>query len=194
MNTFLQQSKKVKIDDSQVLDMLYKKLIDEFKDQLVTVRKAINLNGNLILLLCDMDAKMKKISKQSQLCVKLNASNLLATKLPFKSYNLAPTKPSTTIEVAVVSSIPSTATETYLGLMNVSNMIRQGLILQKEKDRRNSLGLYRYYGKPRHIAIDHKNLTLLASKRQTIGAFMDNSITLVPYKPLFMEENKRSLG
>ena len=44
--------------------MLYKKLSDEFKDRLVTVRKAENLN-DLILLLRDMDANMKKISKQS---------------------------------------------------------------------------------------------------------------------------------
>ena len=31
LNTFLQLSKKVKIDDSQALDMLYKKLSDELK-------------------------------------------------------------------------------------------------------------------------------------------------------------------
>ena len=32
LNTFLQLSKKAKIDDSQTLDILYKKLSDEFKD------------------------------------------------------------------------------------------------------------------------------------------------------------------
>ena len=31
LNTFLQQSKKAKIDDSQALDILYKKLSDQFK-------------------------------------------------------------------------------------------------------------------------------------------------------------------
>ena len=62
LNTFLQLSKKAKIDDSQALDMLYKKLNDEFKDQLITVKKTKNLN-DLILLLCDIDATMKKISK-----------------------------------------------------------------------------------------------------------------------------------
>ena len=64
LNTFLQLSKKAKIDDSQALHMLYERLSDEFKDRLINVRKAENLN-NLILLLRDMDANMKKISKQS---------------------------------------------------------------------------------------------------------------------------------
>ena len=62
LNILLQLSKKAKIDDSQALDILYEKLSDEFKDRLVTVRKAENLN-DLILLLCNIDANMKKISK-----------------------------------------------------------------------------------------------------------------------------------
>ena len=62
LNTFLRLSKKAKIDDSQAVDMLYKKLSDEFKDRLVTVRKTKNLNDP-ILLLRDIDANMKKISK-----------------------------------------------------------------------------------------------------------------------------------
>ena len=62
LNTFLRLSKKAKIDNSQALDMLYEKLSNEFKDQLVIVRKAENLN-DLILLLRDMDANIKKISK-----------------------------------------------------------------------------------------------------------------------------------
>lgn len=64
LNTFLRLFKKVKIDDSQTLDILYKKLSDEFKDQFITVKKAKNLN-NLILLLHNIDTHMKKISKQS---------------------------------------------------------------------------------------------------------------------------------
>ena len=64
LNTFLRLSKKAKIDDSQALDILYEKLSDEFKNRLVTVRKAENLK-NLILLLHNIDANMKKISKQS---------------------------------------------------------------------------------------------------------------------------------
>ena len=64
LNTFLRVSKKAKTDDSQALDMLYKRLSDEFKDRLVTGRKIENLK-DLILLLRDIDANMKKISKQS---------------------------------------------------------------------------------------------------------------------------------
>ena len=128
MNTFLRLSKKAKIDDSQALDILYKKLNDKFKDRLVNIKKAKNFN-DLILLLCNMDANMKKISKQSQLHVKPNASNFPAIKPLFKSYNLASTKPSTTIGVAVVFLVLSTATGTYPGPMGVSNVIKQGPIL-----------------------------------------------------------------
>ena len=62
LNTFLQLSKKAKIDDSQALDMLYKKLSNEFKVWLFTVSKVENFN-DLILMLHDMNANMKKISK-----------------------------------------------------------------------------------------------------------------------------------
>ena len=108
--------------------MLYEKLSDEFKDWLITVRKAENFN-NLILLLRDMDATMKKISKQSQLCVKPNASNFLAIKPSFKSYNLASTEHSTTVGVAVISLVSSTTTGTYPGPMDVSIVIRERPIL-----------------------------------------------------------------
>ena len=94
LNTFLQLSKKAKIDDSQALDMLYEKLSDEFKDWLITVRKAKILN-NPILLIRDIDANIKKISKQSQLHAKPNASNfplpnpcLSHTTLPLLSFPL----------------------------------------------------------------------------------------------------------
>ena len=193
LNTFLQLSKKAKIDDSQALDMVYKKLSDEFKDRLVTIRKAENLN-DLILLLRDIDANMKKISKQSQLRVKPNASNFPVNKPPFKSYNSTFTKPSTAVRVAVVSSVPSTTIGTYPGPIDVSNVIRQELILQEEKDRRNNLGLCHYCGEPGYIAIDHRNAALLATKRQAAGAFMGKSMALVPYKPLPMEEKETSLG
>ena len=193
LNTFLRLSKKAKIDDSQALDMLYKKLSDEFKDRLVTVRKVENLN-NLILLLRDIDANIKIISKQSKLRIKPNASNFPATKPPFKSYNSAPTKSSTAVGVAVVSPVPSTATGTHPGPMDVSNVIRRGPISQEEKDRRNSLGLCHYCGEPGHIAIDHRNLALLATKRQAAGAFIGNSMALVIYKPLSVEEKETSLG
>ena len=78
--------------------------------------------------------------------------------------------------------------------MNMSNLIRQGPILQEEKNRRNNLGLCHYCGEPGHIAIDHRNLALLATNKQASGAFTGNLMTLVPYKPLPMEEKETSLG
>ena len=49
--------------------------------------------------------------------------------------------------------------------MDVFNVIRQEPILQEEKDGYNNLGLCRYCGKSGYIAIDHKNPTLLATKK-----------------------------
>ena len=185
-------SKKVKINDSQVLDLLYEKLSDKFKNRLITIKKAENFN-DLILLFRNIDANMKNISKQFQLCVKPNTSNFPATKPPFKSYNSASTKPSTAVRVAVVFPVPSIATKTYLDPIDMSNVIRREPILQEEKDRCNNLGLCRYYDKLGYIAIDYKNLVFLATKRQVAGAFIDNFMALVPYKPLFVEEKERSL-
>ena len=127
LNTFLQLSKKDKIDDSQALDMLYYKLSNKFKARLVIIKKAENLN-NLILLLHNMDANIKKISKKSQLLVKPNKSNFPAIKLLFKSYNSASNKPSTAIRVAVVFAVPNTITGTHFSPINVSHVIRRGLI------------------------------------------------------------------
>lgn len=102
---------------------MYKKLSNKFKDQLVNVKKAENLN-DLILVLRNMDANMKKISKNFQFRVKPNVSNFPATKLPFKSYNSTSTKPSTVIGVAIAFFVPNTATGTNFGSINVFNMMK----------------------------------------------------------------------
>ena len=97
LNTFLRLQKKAKIDDSQALDMLYEKLSDEFKDRLVTIKRAENLN-DLIISLRDIDANVKKISKQSHLRAKpatLTTSTTSAIKPPFKTINSA--KPSASV-------------------------------------------------------------------------------------------------
>ena len=193
LNTFLQLSKKAKIDNSQALNILYEKLSDEFKDWLVTIKKAENLN-DLILLLRNIDTNIKKISKQSQLRVKPNVSNFPTIKPLFMLYNSAFTKLSTVIGVTVVFSVPSIATGTHSGPIDISNMIRQGPILQNKKDRCNSLGLCYYCDQSRHIVMDHKNRALLATKKQAKSALMGNSMALVLYKPLSMEEKEMSLG
>lgn len=73
-------------------------------------------------------------------------------------------------------------------------MVRQRLISQEEKDRHNSLGLCHYYGKLRHIAKNYRNRILLAIKKQAVGIFTNNLMTLVPYKPLFVKKKVMSLG
>ena len=61
LNTFLVLSKKAKLEEPQILDLLYKKLSDEFKNLLITKKKQSNLN-DLIKKLCSMDASMKIIN------------------------------------------------------------------------------------------------------------------------------------
>lgn len=85
--------------------------------------------NDLILWLYNLDTNIKKMSKQSQLYVKLDVSNVPVIKPPFKPYNSASTNLFVTIKIVVVFPIPSIATRTHLRLMDVSNMIRQGLIL-----------------------------------------------------------------
>ena len=74
-------------------------------------------------------------------------------------------KSSTAVGVAVVFFVPSTITETHHGPMAMFIVIRQEPILQKEKDRRNSLALCRYCSESRHIAIDYRNPALGLTKR-----------------------------
>ena len=192
LNTFLRLQKKARIDDSQALDMLNEKLSDEFKDRLVTVKKADNLN-DLITSLRDIDANVKRINKQSHLRAKQNTPATSTTKPPFKTANSAPAKPTTSVGVTVTASTPSTATGTHPGPIDVSTAGRRGPISQEEKDRRNRLGLCRYCGEAGHIAIDHKNPELLASKRQAAGT-TNHSMALVPYTPPPAEEKESSLS
>lgn len=166
---------------------------DKFKDWLVTVKKTENLNY-LILSLCYINANMKKICKQSELYVKPNISSISAIKPLFKLYNSAPTKFSTTVGVAVFSPISNNITGTHPGSLDMSNVIRQRPISQEEKDKRNNLGLCYYCKEPGHIAIDHTNPTLLATKKQATGTLTGNLIALVLYKPLFVEEKEIFLG
>ena len=65
LNIFLVLAKKAKLDEQQTLDLLYKKLNNEFKSLLITVEKQTNLD-NLIKKLRSMDASMKIINQQKR--------------------------------------------------------------------------------------------------------------------------------
>ena len=192
LNTFLRLQKRAKINDSQALDMLREKLSDEFKDRMVTVPKTDNFN-DFITSLRDIDANVKRISKQSHFRAKLATPVTSTAKPPFKTVNSAPVKPSTSVGVTVTASGPSIATGTHPGPMDVSTAGRRGPISQAEKDRRNSLGLCRYCGEVGHIAIDHKDPALLATKRQAAG-ITNHSMALVPYTPPPVEAKELSLS
>lgn len=59
--------------------MPYKKLSNESKNWLVNLKKTKD-NNNLILLLNNINANIKKIGKHSQTCMKFNAYNVYAIK------------------------------------------------------------------------------------------------------------------
>lgn len=90
----------------------------------------------------------------------------------------------------VIFFVTSIATRTYLGLIDMSNMIKQRPLLQEEKDRYNSLSLCRYNCKLKYIAIDHKNSALLTTKKQAADTFTSNLMALIPYKPFFIKEKE----
>ena len=98
------------------------------------------------------------------------------------------------MKVAVVSPVFNTATGTHPGPIDMFNVIKQRPISQEEKDKCNSLDLCCYYAKPEHIAIDYRNPVLLATKKLAANALTDNSMALVLYKPLPVEEKETSLG
>ena len=191
LNTFLRLQNKAQIIDDQALDHLYEKLSDEVKAQLIPFPRKESLPA-LVKFLQDMDSNQKIFAKSSYRA-KDTTSNVSVAKPPFKSSNSAPAKPSTSVGVTVTAPALSTATGTHPGPMDVSTAVRRGPISQQEKDRRNSLGLCRYCGEAGHIAIDHRNPALLASKRQAAG-ITNHSMALVPYNPLSVEEKESSLS
>ena len=181
LNTFLRLQNKAQISDEQALDQLYEKLSDENKAQLVPFPRKRDL-PSLVQFLQEMDSNQKIFAKSSYRGKDVTIASASATKSSCKAPNSVPVKPSTSVGVTVTAPALSTATGTHSGPMDVSTAVRRGPISQEEKDRRNRLGLCRYCGEPGHIAIDHKNPTLLASKRQAAGV-TNHSMALVPYTP-----------
>ena len=192
LNTFLRLQNRAQIVDEQALDHLYEKLSDEIKAQLVPFPRKENLPA-LVKFLQDMDSNQKIFAKSSYRGKDTTTAPASVSKPSFKASNSAPAKPSASVGVTVTAPASSTATGTHPGPMDVSTTVRRGPISQEEKDRRNRLGLCRYCGEAGHIAIDHKNPALLASKRQAAG-ITNHSMALVPYNPPPVEEKESSLS
>ena len=160
LNTFLVLAKKAKLDDSHTLDLLYKKLSDEFKSLLVTKKKQTNLD-NLIKKLCSMDASMKIINQRKRPTPStVNTASKPSTKPSTyqQTTRFAPAAPAAV--TTTTSTLSSTATGTHSRPMDVSS-VRRGPLSTKEKERWNKLGLCRYCGQPGHIAKDHSDPSTL---------------------------------
>lgn len=163
-HTCLQIQKKAKIDDLQALNMLNKKLNNEFQDCLLTIQKAKNLN-DLIIFLQHIDANIKKIDKKSHLCTKLVTSVTSIIKSLLKTMNSTFVKLFIFVGIIVIASGPSIGTRIYLDPMNICIASWTRPILQPKKDRQNNLSLYRYCDNVDCIAIEYKNPILLVSKK-----------------------------
>ena len=79
----------------------------------------------------------------------------------------APVTPPTTVTTTTL--LPSTATGTHAGPMDVSFAGKQGPLTAEEKEQRNKLGLCRYCGQSGHIAKDHNDANTLQAKRRAAG-------------------------
>ena len=187
LNTFLVLAKKAKLDDDQTLDLLYEKLSDEFKSLFVTKKRQTNL-GNLIKKLRSMDASMKVIGQRKRPVA--NAANIVnnksastsSSKLSYPTYQQASRlAPATTVSTSrLLSAVPSTASGTHAGPIDVSAAGKRGPLSEEEKECWNKLGLCRYYGQAGHIARDHSNPSTLLAKRR---AARINKMTIASTAP-----------
>ena len=135
LNTFLVLAKKAKLEESQVLDLLYKKLSDEFKSLLVTKKKQTNLT-DLIKKLRSMDSSIKIINQQKRPTPSIvNTATKPSTKPSTyqQTVRFAPVAP-TTVTSTLPTLLPSTSTGTHAGPMDVSS-VKQGPLLTEEKKR-----------------------------------------------------------
>ena len=195
LNTFIVLAKKAKLEESQILDLLYEKLSDEFKNLLVTKKKQTNL-GDLIKKLCSMDASIKIINQQKRPAP--NTVNTHATKptsqqtsrFAPQSTRFATAALTTTVTTSstIPTSLPSTAMGTHAGPMDVSS-VRRGPLTTEEKERWNKLGLCRYCGQPGHIARDHNDSNTLLAKRCAAGIY---EMTMTPSNTIALSENTPS--
>ena len=170
LNTFLVLAKKAKLDDSHTLDFLYEKLSDEFKNFLVTKKKQTNL-ANLIKKLQSMDASMKIINQQKRPISTVNTpkpTSQQTTRFGPQPTRFAVAASTSTTTTTTSTTLPSTATGTHAGRMDVSS-VRRGPLTAEEKERQNKLGLCRYCSQPGHIAMDHKDPNTLLAKRLAAG-------------------------
>ena len=169
LNTFLMLAKKAKLEESQILDLLYKKLSDEFKNLLVTKKKQTNL-ADLIKKLRSMDVSMKIINQQKRAAPVVNTKpTQQTTRFVPQPTRFAAAAPTTvTTSSTLPTSLFSTATGTHAGPIDMSS-VRRGPLTTEEKEQRNKLGLCRYCGQPGHIAMDHKDLNILLAKRRAAG-------------------------
>lgn len=180
-NSFFCLQNKARIHNKQAIDHLYKKLSDEVKGHLVFFSKKTDLSA-LVTFLQEIDSNLKIFAKFFYLSKVASTAFASVSKPSSKTFSSAPAKQLTSVGVIVTAPALNTLTKTHFGPMDVSTAVRRRPISQDEKNHRNCLGLYRYYGKPGYIAIDHKNPATLSTKRQAAG-ITNHLIALVPYVP-----------
>ena len=174
LNTFVVLTKKAKLEEPQILDLLYEKPSDEFKNLLVTKKKQTNL-ADLIKKLRSMDASMKIINQQKRAAHVVNTPKSTTRFVPQTTRFAAAALAAVT---TTTFTLPSTATGTHAGLIDVL-LVRQGPLSAEEKERRNKLGLCRYCGQPGHIAMDYRDAnTLLAKRRAAVIHEMTMALSL----------------
>lgn len=181
LNSFSCPQNKARIPNEQAINHLYEKLSDEVKGHLVFFSKKTDLSA-LVIFLQEIDFNLKIFAKSFYFSKVASTAFASVSKPLFKTLSSAPAKQLTSVGVIVTAPALNTLTKTHFGPIDVSTAVRRRPISQDKKNHRNHLGLYHYYGKPGHIAIDHKNPATLSTKRQAAG-ITNYLIALVPYVP-----------
>ena len=198
---FHRLAQKAGMDSATTLEYLKDRLSNEIKDRLVNIDDTSMDLATFVKVVQRISTKLEILGKNrtNVNSNSANRANFINTKptQQITRFVLQPTRfvvaaPTSTTTTTTSSSLPSTATGTHAGPMDMSS-VRRGPRTIEEKERHNKLGLCRYCGQPGHIAIDHKDPNTLLAKRRAAGIH-EMTMALSSNNTPSLSENTQSLS
>ena len=173
---FHRLAQKAGMDAETTLEYLKDQLFNEIKDQLVNINDSSMDLATFVKVVQGISTKLDILGKthRSNANPITNCANFANTKptsqqttrfVP-QATRFAPAAPAAV--TTTTFTLPSTATGTHAGPMDMSS-VRRGPLTTEEKEQRNKLGLCRYCGQPGHIARDYNDSNTLLAKRRAAG-------------------------
>ena len=166
---FHKLAQKAGIDSATTLEYLKDCFSNEIKDRLVNIDNTNIDLATFVKVVQGISTKLEILGKnRTNANSNTNRSTTINAKPTYQqAVRFAPVTPPTTITTN--TSLPSTATSTHTGPMDVSFAGKQEPLTAEEKEQRNKLGLCRYCGQPGHIAKDHNDASTLHAKPCAAG-------------------------